>query len=130
MTTKQELMNAVKIYSDNLELETKIERLSDEIETNYELIIKHFFPYLLSTYKKWHPKLKEKAMYIDLENKYCFKVTVQNIDGDIVRVQQGKKSIYHNFSLNPSIEEYEVPNFIIPKWSYDKIKPLFNLSLI
>ena len=130
MTTKQDVMNAVKIYCDNLELETKIEHISNEIERNYDLIIKHFFPYLLSTYKKWHPKLKEKAIYIDLENKYCFEVTVTNINGYIIRVQQGKKSIYHNFSLNPSLEEYEVANFIIPKWSYDEIKPLFNLNLI
>ncbi|OAD19470.1 hypothetical protein THIOM_004890 [Candidatus Thiomargarita nelsonii] len=129
MTTEPELMNAVKVYRDNLKLEAKIERINNKIEKNHQLIIKHFFPYLLSTYKKWRPKLKEKAMCIDLEDQHCFEVTIKNIDGYMVRAQQGQKSVYHNFTLNPILEEYEVANFIIPKWSYDEIKHLFRLTI-
>ncbi len=115
MTTEPEMMNVVEVYRKNLKLEDKIERIFNKVEKNNQLIIKHFFPYLLSTYKKWRPKLKEKAMRIDFEGQHYFEVTIKNLDGYMVRTQSGQKNVDYNFSLNPILEEYEVANFIIPK---------------
>ena len=130
METKQELKDAIKAYSENIELKTKMDCIRNEMKQNYQLIIKHFFPYLLSTYEKWRPKLEEKAMSVDFESNFCFEVTIKNIDGYMVRAQEGQKSVYHRFYLNPVMEDYEVANFIIPKWSYDEIKDSFNLKYL
>ncbi len=130
MTTETELMKAVKAYHDNLELEAELERINDQIEENDQLVIKHFFPYLLSVYKKWKPRLKENAMCLDLENQRCFEVTIKKIDGNSVRGQIREADAYYRFELNPSLEKYETANFIIPKWSYEEVKDLFQLRLI
>ncbi len=129
MKNETKLMKAVKAYRDNLELEAELERINDQIEENAQLVIKHFFPYLLSVYKKWKPRLRENVVCLDLENQRCFEVTIKNIDGNSVRGQIREADAYYRFELNPSFEKYETANFIIPKWSYDEVKDLFNLSL-
>jgi hypothetical protein len=130
MIREAELMNAVKAYRDNLKLEAEIERISDQMEENDQLIIRHFFPYILSIYEKWHPKLEEKAICIDLEKQHCFEVTIKEINGDTLRARVGKQDIYYRLNLKPKLEEYEKTNFILPMWSYDEVKHLFNLRLI
>jgi hypothetical protein len=130
MKNETKLMKAVKAYRDNLELEAELERINDQIEENAQLIIKHFFPYLLSVYKKWKPRLRENVVCLDLENQRCFEVTIKNIDGNSVRGQIREADAYYRFELNPSLEKYETANFIIPKWSYEEVKDLFQLRLI
>lgn len=130
MNIEQELEDVIRVYGTNIELEKKTESIRDEIKQNHKLIIKYFFPYLLSTLKKWQPQLEEKAMYINLEEHYCFEVTIKTIDGYIVRAQEGEKRVYHRFQLDPVLEECKVANFILPKWSYDEIKNLFHLDYI
>jgi len=90
---QQELMKAVKVFRENLKLDVEIDRINDEIEKNEQLIIKHFFPFLLSVYKKWKPFLEEKAMCIDLEKQCCFEVTIKNIEGDMLRTRVGDDDV-------------------------------------
>ncbi len=66
---------------------------------------------------------------LDLENQRCFEVTIKNIDGNSLRGEIREADAYYRFELNPSLEKYETANFIIPKWSYEEVKDLFNLSL-
>ena len=69
MHTKK-LKDVIKACNATIELETRMDSIRNEIEQNYQLIIKHFFPYLLSTYGKWRPKLEEKAMSINFESNF------------------------------------------------------------
>jgi len=127
---QEKLMNAVKAFRENVKLEAELDRINDEIEKNEQLIIKHFFPYLLSLYEKWEPFLEEKAMCIDLENQCCFEVTIKNINGDTLRTRVGEDDVYYRLNLKPRLEEYEKTLFIIPMWSYDEVKDLFDLRVI
>lgn len=128
MKVEQELKEVLKFYRKNIELEEKIESIEGEIKQNHRSIIKFFFPYLLSVYEKWRPRLEEKIIYISLEHNHCYELTVKSVDGHTVRTREGEKDVYHRFDLNPVLEEYEVANFIIPKRSYDEIKHLFQLE--
>jgi len=130
MKTEQELENVIKVYRENIELEAKVKSIKNEIEQNHKLIIEYFFPYLLSVYEKWQPALEEKAMVIDFASYYCFEVTIKKINGYMVRAQEGQRDVYHRFELNPVLNEYEVPVFVIPKSSYDEIKDLFAFKYL
>lgn len=131
MNPEQELANVIKLYRENLELEAKIENIQAKIEQNHKLIIKYFSPYLLSIYEKWRPRMGEKAMAIDFDAHICFEVIIDKIDGYRIRAREGEKSnVYHRFELNPALEEYEVPNFIIPKSCYDEIKDFFDFEYL
>ena len=56
---------------------------------------------------------------------------VRSVDGYSVRAQEGEKAVYHNFELNPKLEEYEVASFVIPKQNYDDdIKEHFELRFL
>ena len=132
MQTEQELKNVIQVYRENLELETKMEELRKQIEHNHRRLVEHFFPYLLSIYAKWRPRIGEKAMHIDLAAHYCFEVTIKTIDGYVVRAQEGEKTnVHHRFELNPVLdEEFRFPCFILPQSSYDEIKDFFDLTLL
>lgn len=131
MKTEKKLREVVTVYRANLKLEAKIKKIRHEIEQNHQLLIKHIFPYVLSTYGKWQPKRGEKAMFVDFESHFSFEVTIAEINGYRVRAQEGdNSSVYHRFKLNPVLEEYEKADFIIPKWSYDEIKDLFRLKCL
>jgi len=131
MKIEQELQNVLKVHRENLELEAKIEELQGKIGRNHKLIIKHFFPYLLSIYEKWRPSLEEKIMAMDFESQCCFELTIKTIDGHMIRAQEGEKqNVYHRFELNPKLKEYVVPHFIIPKSSYNEIKKFFKFTLL
>ena len=128
MKTKQELKNVIEVYHENIELEEKIDGIKNKIEQNHKLIIKYFFPYLLSVYENWRPALEEKAMVMDFESNYCFEVTIKKINGYMVRAQEEQRDVFHRFELNPKLDEYEVPHFIIPKSSFKEIKKLFGFK--
>jgi hypothetical protein len=119
-----------EIKKNEQQLEAEIDRINDEIEKNEQLIIKHFFPFLLSVYKKWKPFLEEKAMCIDLEKQCCFEVTIKNINGDRLRTRVGDDDLYYTLNLKPRLEKYEKSLFIIPIKRYKKIKDLFELRVI
>ncbi len=131
MIMRPELQNVMNTHRKNAELELVIARIEEELEQNYKLIIRDFFPYLLSLYEGWRPRLGEIAMVINLERNYCFEVIIRGVDGYNVRAQEGEKAVYHNFDLNPKLEEYEVASFVIPKQSYDDdIKEHFELRFL
>ena len=130
MKTEQALQNVLKVYRENFDWEAKIEELQGKIERNHKLIIKYFFPYLLSIYEKWRPSLEEKVMAIDFESQCCFELTIKTIEGHMIRAQEGQKDFYHRFELNPKLKEYMVPHFIIPKSSYNEIKKFFKFTLL
>lgn len=128
ITIYPELTETVALYQKNSALETKIEEIKAEIEQNQQEIIRAFFPYLLSIYDKWRPKLGEEAVFIGFEGNMCFDVTIRTVDGYRVRAQEGEKRVFHNFELNPTLKEYQTANFIIPKQEFEKIKELFNFT--
>jgi hypothetical protein len=130
MPTEQKLKNVIKVYRENIELEEKVKGLTIKIEQNHKRIIEHFFPYLLSIYKEWRPALEEKAVVIDFESNYCVEVTIKKISGYMVRAQEDQRDVYHRFELNPVLEEYEVPVFVIPKSSFDEIKTFFAFKFL
>ena len=131
MKTEPTLENVSKVDRENIELEAEIKRLEDKIKQNHKRLIEYFFPYLLSVYEKWRPRLEEKAMAIYFGPHICFEVTVKEIDGYVIRAQEGqKKNVVHRFELNPVLEEYEAPCFIIPQSSYEEIKEFFDLRLL
>ena len=82
MNTEQALRQVIDVDRANIELETKIEGLKDKIERNHKRIVEYFFPFLLSAYEKWRPRIDEKAMFIDFVSHICFEVTVKHIDGN------------------------------------------------
>ena len=127
-----ELKRVVEIRRKNIELEAAIAEIKKQLEQNCTLMIKDFFPYLLSLYESWHPRLGEIALAINLEGGHCFEVIVKSVDGYRVRTQEGDKAVYHTFDLNPKVEEYEVASFIIPKQAYAEhhIKKLFALQFL
>lgn len=126
--TYPELKETVELYQKNSALEREIEEIKAEIEQNQQGITRAFFPYLLSIYEKWRPKLGEKAVFIGFDGNMCFDVTIRTVDGYRVRAQEGEKSVFHNFELNPTLEEYQTANFIIPKQEFEKIQDLFNFT--
>lgn len=131
MKIEQTLENVIKVDRENIELEAKIESLKDQIRQNHKRLIEDFFPYLLSVYEKWRPRLEEKAMAIYFGPHICFEVTIKEINGYMVRAQEGQKAnVLHRFELNPVLDEYEVPCFILPKWSYDEIKDFFEFEFL
>ena len=131
MEPQPELQAALNTHCKNIELESTIARIEEQLRQNYQLIIRDFFPYLLSLYKSWRPRLGEIAMVINLERDYCFEVIIRSVDGYRVRAQEGKKDVYHIFDLNPRVEEYEVASFVIPKQNYeDDIKNMFELNFL
>lgn len=132
MHTPPDLEKIVEIRRKNVELESDIAKIKDQLEQNCQRMIKAFFPYLLSLYENWRPRLGEIAMFINLEMGHCFEVTVKSVDGYRVRAQEGSKSVYHTFELNPRVEEYEVATFIIPKQAYEDnhIDQLFALRFL
>ena len=126
------LEQVVEIRRQNMELEANIAKIEEQIQQNYQGMIKDFFPYLLSLYENWHPRLGEIAISINLEMGHCYEVTVRSVDGYRVRAQEGSKPVYHTFELNPRAEEYEVAIFIIPKQAYEDnhINKLFALQFL
>lgn len=131
MIMRPGLENVVNTHRKNAELELAIARIEEELEQNYKLIIRDFFPYLLSVREGWRPRLGEIAMVINLERNYCFEVIIKSVDGYSVRAQKGEKEVYYNFEINPRLEEYEVASFIIPKQNYDDdIKEHFELRFL
>lgn len=131
MEPQPELQTVLNTHYKNIELESTIARIKEQLQQNYQLIIRDFFPYLLSLYESWHPRLGEIAMVINLERDYCFEVIIRSVDGYRVRAQEGKKDAYHIFDLNPRVEEYEAASFVIPKQNYeDDIKKLFELRFL
>ncbi len=128
MKSGKDIKEVLNFYNRNLELEEQIESIQKEIKQNHRSIIETFFPYLLTVYEKWRPSLGEKAVNIDFERNYHFEVTVRAVDGYHVRTQEGDLSSYISFELNPDKDNYEVPHFIIPKWSFDEIKHLFKFK--
>lgn len=126
----QGLSSVQAIYQKNQKLEAQIEEIKAEIEANHKQLIAAFFPYLLAVYARWRPSLGEKAMAIYFDMHICFEVTIREINGYRVRAQEGQKSVYHRFELNPVLEEYEMPAFIIPMGSYNEIKDLFSLTYL
>ncbi len=128
MKTEKDFEGVLNGYRKNLELEEQIEAIKEEIKQNHRSIIEAFFPYLLRVYEKWRPSIGEKAVHIDFERNYYFEVTVRGVDGYRVRTQERDINSYISFELNPGKDNYEVPNFIIPMWSYDEIKHLFQFE--
>ncbi|MCP4157606.1 MAG: hypothetical protein GY757_58385 [bacterium] len=126
MKNEKDFEGILHCYRENLELEEQIETIKEKIEQNHRSLIEAFFPYLLTVYEKWRPSLGEKAVHIDFERNYHFEVTVRKVDGYHVRTQEGDSNCYISFELNPDKDIYEVPGFIIPMWSFDEIKHLFQ----
>ena len=129
MNIKQELKNVIEADRENIDMEADVKRLEKKIRNNHKLIIKHFFPYLLSAYKNWRPRLEEKAMAMDFESRECFEVTIKKIDGYMVRAQGKQDDVYYRFELNPTLEDRVHPDFIIPKSSYDEINDFFAFKV-
>lgn len=67
MHTSPDLEKVVEIRRKNVELESDIAKIKDQLEQNCQRMIKAFFPYLLSLYENWRPCLGEIAMSINLE---------------------------------------------------------------
>ena len=129
MLIRPELEEAANIQRENAELLAEIAQIEERLQQNHRRMIKAFFPYLLSIYEGWRPRLGEAAIVINFEYGNCFEVFIRNVDGYDVRAQEGKKNSYHIFDLNPRLEEYEVASFIIPKQNYvDDIKGYFELQ--
>lgn len=78
MNTEQKLSKVIDIDRHNIELETKIENIRDEIEQNHKRIVEYFFPFLLSAYDKWRPRIGEKAMAINFVSHICFEVIIKH----------------------------------------------------
>lgn len=118
-------------YNRNRALETEIERLNEQIKQNNKQLIQDFFPYLLAIYATWRPRLGEIAMLIDWEYCFCFEVIIRTVDGHFVRAQEGEKRVFHRFELDPKLEEYVQPSFIIPKANFEAdIKDYFELDFL
>lgn len=131
MPTRPELEEVVNIQRENMELMAEIAQIEKRLQANYQRMIRGFFPYLLSIYAGWRPRIGETAIAIDLEHSYCFEVFIRSVDGFRVRAQEGKKAVYHVFDLNPCLEEYEVASFIVPEQNYmDDIKQYFGLQFL
>lgn len=125
------LEKVCETHHKNTELKAAIAEIEQQLEQNYQQMIRDFFPYLLSVYQDWRPQFGEVAMAIRLNEMYCFEVTICSIDRFGIRAQEGTKPVYHSFDLNPKIEEYELPHFIIPKHAYEKdIKQLFQWQFL
>lgn len=129
MLIRPELEEAANIQRENAELLAEIAQIEERLQENRRRMIKAFFPYLLSIYEGWRPRLGEAAIAINFEYRNCFEVFIRNVDGYEVRAQEGKKNAYHIFDLNPRLEEYEAASFVIPKQNYvDDIKGYFDLQ--
>jgi len=128
MKTEKDFEGVINCYRKNLELEEEIVAIKEKIKQNHRSIIEAFFPYLLTVYGKWRPSIGEKAVHIDFERNYYFEVTVRRVDGYRVRTQEGDINSYISFELNPDKDNYEVANFIIPMWSYEELKHLFQFD--
>ncbi len=128
MKSEKDFTEVLKFYRKNLELEKQIKTIEEEIKQNHRAIINAFIPYLLTVYKKWRPTIGEKAVHIDFERYFYFEVTVRTVDGYHVRTQERDINSYISFELNPDKENYEIARFIIPTWSFDEIKNLFQLE--
>ncbi|MEM7535146.1 MAG: hypothetical protein AAF639_23420 [Chloroflexota bacterium] len=127
MTTYPEIEETRLLFAKQTELEAKIKELRTEIEQNHLTLIQAFFPYLLPIYEKWRPHIGEVAVLVNFEHSYCHDVIVREINGYRVRAQEGDKSMYHRFELNPDLDGYIKPVFILPKQNFDEIKASFEL---
>jgi hypothetical protein len=131
MPTRSELDQVVDIQRENLELKAEIAQIEGRLQVNYQRMIRGFFPYLLSIYAGWRPRIGETAVAINLEHGNSFEVFIRSVDGFRVRAQEGQKAAYHVFDLNPCLEEYEVAAFIVPEQNYvDDIERTFGLQFL
>jgi hypothetical protein len=109
-----------ELHATCREFEYQTRRMELSIERSCREIITSILPYLLSIYEKWRPGIGEYAVRLDFKENTAFEVKVQSVNGQSVRAQQCTKPVFHNFDLNPQIEEYEVAQFIVPVEAYVK----------
>jgi hypothetical protein len=124
----RKLSYVLEIYNTNKGLKSEIDIIEKSIEQNYKQIICMLFPTIMEIYEQWCPRLGESAVNICFQSGIAFEVIVCEIDGYYVRAQEKGKNAYHNFTLNPSLEEYEVATFIVPCSFYESIKDKFDFT--
>ncbi|MEM7537201.1 MAG: hypothetical protein AAF639_33820 [Chloroflexota bacterium] len=130
MTTNLAMQEVQRLYHKTAELESEIKAIQDKIKETHLEIVHAFYPYLMSIYEKWRPRLGEVAILINFDGNYCHEITIREVNGYWIRAQRGNASVYHNIELNVALEEYLVPTFIIPKQNFEEIKSFFNLTFI
>ena len=66
----------------------------------------------------------------ELENAIkVYRETIE-LEAEMERIENKIKKNHHRFNLNPDLKRHELPNFIIPKSSYDEIKKLFDFEYL
>ncbi len=83
-------------------------------------------------YYTWRPKINEQAFCVDFLERTYFRVKVISIDGYYVRLQgiSSNNTAYYNAQLDDSLEEIEIPVFIIPHALFNEMDAEFTLKEI
>ncbi len=83
-------------------------------------------------YDTWRPKINEHAFCVDFLERIYFRVIIISIDGYHIRSKgiSPNNTAYYSAKLDDSLEEIEIPMFIIPHALFKEINAAFSLKEI